>query len=279
MFLLRLSKQAAPYAAAGKIYHIPVADIQPNPEQPRKAFRYEQLLELAQSIAENGLINPLTVMFRDGKPILIAGERRLRAVKLLGMTEVPCIERKAEGEEGALLALIENLQRVDMNCFEEAEGIHRLIEVYGLTQEEAALRLGCSQPTVANKLRLLKLPVRQREFMKTAGLTERHARALLRVEEEEKRERLLSRVIAENMTVARTEQLVEAVLHPPVKPRRPVLLVKDVRLFVNTVEHAIQTMRHAGVPADWEKKETPQYVEYTVRIPCVPSVAEKKKRG
>ncbi len=274
---MRLLNRAVPYATAGKIFQVPIEDILPNPEQPRKAFRYEQLLELAQSIAENGIINPLTVMFRDGKPILIAGERRLRAAKLLGMTEVPCIERKAEGEQGALLALIENLQRVDMNCFEEAEGIRRLIEVYGLTQEEAATRIGCSQPTVANKLRLLKLPLHQREFMKTAGLTERHARALLRVEDEEKRDRIIRRVIAENMTVARTEQLVEAVLHPPQKPRRPVMIVKDVRLFVNTVEHAVETMRRAGVPADWEKKETPQYIEYTVRIPCVPKGKNEKR--
>lgn len=265
---MRILRRDVPYAAGGQVYAIPVGDIRPNPEQPRKAFSYQQLLELAQSIAENGLINPLTVCFRDGHPVLVAGERRLRAVKLLGMETVPCLVRPAEGENGALLALIENLQRVDMNCFEEAEGIRRLMEVYGLTQEETARRLGYSQPTVANKLRLLRLTEPQRERMKAAGLTERHARALLRVEPDEQRDGLLDRVIRERMTVARTEQLVARVLAaqtPP--PRRPVMLVKDIRLFANTVEHAVDALRQAGLPASCHKSETDRFVEYTVRIP------------
>ena len=264
---MRLLHRGVPYAAAGKIYTIPVTDILPNPEQPRKAFSYQQLLELAQSIAENGLINPLTVTFQNGRPVLIAGERRLRAAKLLGMTEVPCVEREAEGENGALLALIENLQRVDMNCFEEAEGILRLIQVYGLTQEEAARRLGCSQPTVANKLRLLKLSEQQRDMMKVAGLSERHARALLRVENEEKRQELLERAIREQLTVARTEQLVERLLGSKPTTKRNSPAIKDVRLFLNTVEHAVQTLRRSGMDAACKKRETPHYIEYTVRIP------------
>lgn len=264
---MRLLQRGVPYAAAGKVYTIPVTDILPNPEQPRKAFSYQQLLELAQSIAENGLINPLTVTFKGGHPILIAGERRLRAAKLLGMTEVPCVEREAEGENGALLALIENLQRVDMNCFEEAEGISRLIQVYGLTQDEAARRLGCSQPTVANKLRLLKLSEQQRDMMKVAGLSERHARALLRVDDEANRQALLERVIREQLTVARTEQLVERVLGNKRRANRSAPVVKDVRLFLNTVEHAVETLRRSGMNAACQKHETDEYVEYTVRIP------------
>ena len=132
------------YVSNGTIWMIPTADIQPNPDQPRRDFSYEKLLELAQSIGENGLLHPLTVTFRDGVPILIAGERRLRAAKIAGMREIPCVEREADGVQQALLALIENLQRQDMNCFETAEGIRRLIEVYGLTQEEAAERCGVS---------------------------------------------------------------------------------------------------------------------------------------
>lgn len=139
---------------------IPTAEIQPNPEQPRRDFSYEKLLELAQSIGENGLLHPVTVTFRDGVPVLVAGERRLRAAKIAGIREIPCIELEAEGVQRALLTLVENLQRQDMNCFETAEGMHRLIDTYGLTQEEAANRLGCSQPTIANKLRLLRLPPR-----------------------------------------------------------------------------------------------------------------------
>ena len=135
----------AKYKTSGRILLIPTGDIQPNPDQPRKEFSYEKLLELAQSINENGLIHPLTIRFQQDKPVLVAGERRLRAAKIAGIREIPCIAVEGEGDRSALLALIENLQREDMNCFEEAEGIRRLIAVYGLTQEEAANRLGCSQ--------------------------------------------------------------------------------------------------------------------------------------
>lgn len=255
------------YACSGRIWMIPTADILPNPEQPRREFRMESLLELAQSIGENGLIHPLTVAMRDGAPVLIAGERRLRAAKMAGLPELPCIVTQAEGPQAALLTLIENLQREDMNCFEEAAGIQRLIGVYGLTQEDAAQRLGCSQPTIANKLRLLKLPEDARQKMIAAGLTERHARALLRIDDEPSRGELLDRVIADRLTVAQTERLVEDLLAGRVKRRKPTPLVRDVRLFLNTVSHAVETMRRSGIEARAEKSETDEYIEYVVRIP------------
>lgn len=167
--------RAKTYKTGGQVLMIPVEEIRPNPDQPRREFDQGKLLELAQSIGENGIIHPLTVMMWSGQPVLIAGERRLRAAKIAGIRTVPCLVTEVQRTEAALLALVENLQREDMNCFEEAEGIHRLIGLYGLTQEEAAFRLGCSQPAVANKLRLLRLQPEERRQIIAAGLTERHA--------------------------------------------------------------------------------------------------------
>ena len=246
---------------------IPTAEIQPNPEQPRRDFSYEKLLELAQSIGENGLLHPVTVTFRDGVPVLVAGERRLRAAKIAGIREIPCIELEAEGVQRALLTLVENLQRQDMNCFETAEGMHRLIDTYGLTQEEAANRLGCSQPTIANKLRLLRLPPEERSAIIGAGLTERHARALLRIEDEELRRVALGRIIEGRLTAAQSDKLVDDFLKGKIKRKRPLPVVRDVRLFFNTVNHAVETMRRSGIEARSEKNETEDYIEYVVRIP------------
>ena len=165
------------------------------------------------------------------------------------------------------MALVENLQREDMNVFEQAEGIQRLIQVYGLTQEEASNRLGCAQSTVANKLRLLRLSSEQRARITEAGLSERHARALLRLEDEEQRNLALTNMIAAKMTVAQADRLVEQLLSGKVRRRRPTPLVRDVRLFLNTVSHAVDTMRRSGIPAKAEKSETEEYIEYVVRIP------------
>lgn len=246
---------------------IPAGDIQPNPEQPRREFSYEKLLELAQSIGENGLLQPLTITFQQGIPVLIAGERRLRAAKIAGLREIPCIELEAEGVQRTLLALIENLQREDMNCFETAEGIQRLIDTYGMTQEEAANRLGCSQPTVANKLRLLRFPEEERRAILEAGLSERHARALLRIEEAGMRQTALHRIVEEKLTVAQTDRLVADILQGRIKRRKPFPVVRDVRLFFNTVNHAVETMRRSGIEACSERSETEEYYEYVVRIP------------
>ena len=263
------------YKASGRILMIPTGDIQPNPDQPRRDFSYEKLLELAQSIGENGLLQPLTIRFEQDKPILVAGERRLRAAKIAGIRELPCIEVEGEGPRSALLALIENLQREDMNCFEEAEGIRRLITVYGLTQEEAANRLGCSQPTVANRLRLLRLEPAERRAVLDAGLTERHARALLRLEDPDIRSAALKRMAEERMNAAQSDRLVEEILRRGTgereeegkKVKRPLPLVRDIRLFLNTVNNAVDTMRRSGIEASAEKTETEEFIEYVVRIP------------
>ena len=266
---MQILKRKERYKAGGKILMIPTGEILQNPDQPRREFSYEKLIELAQSIGENGMLHPITVTFNEDKPVLIAGERRLRAAKIAGLREVPCLVVEADGPRAALLALIENLQREDMNCFEEAKGIKKLIEVYGLTQEEAAHQLGCAQSTVANRLRILRLTEEERGIIISEGLTERHARALLRLEGEQRKAALM-RIVRRGLNVEQSERLIEEMLEeakPKEKRRRPTPLVRDVRLFLNTVNNAIDTMRRSGIEASAEKIETEEYIEYLVRIP------------
>lgn len=256
------------YKVSGEIMEIPIADILPNPQQPRKRFDRVKLIELAESIAEHGILQPLIVNLKDGRPILIAGERRLRAAKMAGLRTVPCVRAEAEGMRQALVALVENLQREDMNCFETADGIYHLIHTYGLTQEEAALRLGYSQSAVANKLRLLRLAPEERRLVTDGGLTERHARALLRLEKPEERRYALSEMLKKSLTVAQSEALIERMLAGKVaRHRREIPLIRDVRVFFNTVEHAVETMRKGGILAESQKREKDGYIEYVVRIP------------
>ncbi len=252
---------------AGAVVKFPVDAIRPNPAQPRRYFAYDKLLTLAQSIGENGLLQPLTVTMQSGVPTLVAGERRLRACKLAGLKTVPCIVVKQTDEQSAVLALVENLQREDLHYFEQAEGIRRLIDDYHLTQEQAATRLGFTQPTIANKLRLLAFTPAERDKLLAAGASERHARALLGLEDTA-RAALLVRMTAENWTVARTEREVAQFKATEKAPRRKVMpLVKDVRLFFNTVDRAVDTMRRSGVAVDAEKREGDGYIEWVVRIP------------
>ncbi len=256
-----------PYKSHGKVWLIPTADIRPNPSQPRREFPLAGLVDLAQSISENGILQPLTVSMESGVPVLVAGERRLRAARIAGLREVPCIQVEAEDRRRQALTLIENLQREDMNCFEVAEGIRHLIDSHELTQCEAAHQLGMSQSAVANKLRLLRLPEEERAEILAAGLTERHARALLRLENGEQRRLVLSRVIGGKLTVAATERLVEDLLAGAVRRRPARPLVRDVRVFFNTVNHALDIMRRGGIPAEGHRRDGEDYIEYVVRIP------------
>ncbi|MBQ8683794.1 MAG: ParB/RepB/Spo0J family partition protein [Clostridia bacterium] len=250
---------------------IPTGDIKPNPSQPRREFPLDKLVELAQSISENGILQPLTVSMETGEPVLIAGERRLRAARIAGLREVPCVEVAVEACRRHVLTLVENLQREDMNCFEVAEGIRQLMADHELTQCEAARQLGFSQSAVANKLRLLRLSEEERARLLAAGLGERHARALLRLENREQRRLALDRIIEGGLTVAQTERLVEEVLAgQPMgrtrrKPAKP--LVRDVRVFFNTVNHALDIMRRGGIAAESHRRDEEDYIEYVVRIP------------
>ena len=264
---MKKRQKSGQYPAQGAVLLIPTADIRPNPTQPRRDFPLDSLMELAQSISENGILQPLTVSLEEGVPTLVAGERRLRAAKIAGVREVPCVEVRAEARQRQVLTLIENLQREDMNCFETAEGIRHLIESYELTQCEAAHQLGMSQSAVANKLRLLRLPEEERAALIGAGCGERHARALLRLADRTRRLAVLERVVAEKLTVAQTERLVEDQLAGRVRRRPAKPLIRDVRVFFNTVNHAIDVMRRGGIPAESTQRDEGDYIEYVVRIP------------
>ena len=263
------------YATRGQVWMIPTGDILPNPHQPRKEFALDKLVELAQSISENGVLQPLTVSMETGRPGLVAGERRLRAARIAGLREVPCVEVEADEQQKRVLALVENLQREDMNCFETAEGIRELMDTYELTQCEVAQQLGYSQSAVANKLRLLRLPSEERQQLLAAGLSERHARALLRLDVSEMRRHALGRMIKEKLTVAQSERLVEDLLAGRVrrKPAKP--LVRDVRVFFNTVNHALEIMRRGGIAAESQRRDEDEYIEYIVRIPRAAANANK----
>ena len=243
--------------------------ILPNPSQPRKVFQEEELEGLAQSIAENGLLQPVTVRRENGTYYLIAGERRLRACKLAGLKEIPALVADCEPEDSAVLALLENLQRKDLQMFEQANAIVNLLREWQITQEEAAKRLGMSQSYLANKIRLLKLSPEEQEEIVKHHLSERHARALLRVDDMTLRQKLLATVIERGLNVAQTEELAAAALQPknPAGKRKRTFIAKDIRLFINTIDHAVDAMKTAGIPAQTEKKETEEYIECTVRIP------------
>ena len=256
-----------------KVLMISTIQIRPNRTQPRRNFDEEEMKSLSRSIAENGILQPLVVRRINSTEFeLIAGERRLRAAIMAGMNRVPCVVHKCSDKDSALLALIENLQRANLSMFEEARGIARLIRKFGLTQEQAAIKLGKKQSTIANKLRLLRLSFEEQEWILSSGLSERHARALLRISDENLRREVLSRIITENMSVGESEALVTDVLmkKPPAeedkKPERKIV-VKDVRIFVNTINKAVDTMRLSGINAISRRSETDDYIEYTVKIP------------
>lgn len=253
-----------------RVQYIPLGRIRPNPQQPRHSFDEEGLAELAASIRSCGILQPLTVRRAGEGYELVAGERRLRAARIAGLREVPCLVAQVGEEDSALLALMENLQRRDLDCWEEAQAIARLISRYGLSQEEAARRLGRAQPTVANKLRLLRLPEDVRALLRENGLTERHARALLRLQDPEVQRRAAGDMVRRGMNVAQAEAYVEKLLQSAqvTPPRgRSTYIIKDVRLFLNSVDRGLHLMRQAGVDAGWNRQDTDREILLTIRIP------------
>lgn len=253
-----------------RVQYVPLGRIRPNPQQPRRSFDEEGLAELAASIRSCGILQPLTVRRAGEGYELVAGERRLRAARIAGLREVPCLVAQVGEEDSALLALMENLQRRDLDCWEEAQAIARLISRYGLSQEEAARRLGRAQPTVANKLRLLRLPEDVRALLRENGLTERHARALLRLQDPEVQRRAAGDMARRGMNVAQAEAYVEKLLQSDqvTPPRgRSTYIIKDVRLFLNSVDRGLHLMRQAGVDAGWNRQDTDREILLTIRIP------------
>ena len=253
---------------------IRVSDIVRNPNQPRKYFDPEAIAQLAESIRQYGVLNPLTVRRAPGGGYeLVAGERRLRAARVAGLTDVPCLVIAADNEDSSAIALVENLQRRDLDFFEEAEGFRRLIDQYGLTQEEAARKVGKTQSAVANKLRLLRLSEQNMELIRSAGLTERHARCLLRLEQEADRINATNYIIEHDLNVNRAEQYIDALLlekqSPPASggERKVVRLIKDVRFFLNTLNRAVGVMVDAGIGATVDQTEEDDCLTLTIQIP------------
>ena len=254
----------------GKIVDIPIDFVKPNPNQPRRHFDFQELTSLAKSISQDGIIQPLTVRRVEKYFELISGERRLRAGKIAGLKTVPCIIVDISDKRSAILALIENIQRADLNFFEEAEAIAMLIQEFNITQEETAMRLGMAQPTIANKLRLLKIPPHERAMIFNNKLTERHARALLKINDETKRREVLNYIIENNLTVDSTEKYIKSFeekekIEESYKKRSPIL--KDIKLFFNTVDKAVKVMQLAGVNAEVKKQKHDGLIEYTILIP------------
>ena len=255
---------------SARVQYIPVQQIRPNPRQPRRYFDPDGLRELADSIRAYGILQPLTVRRLGREYELVAGERLLRAARMAGLREVPCLIARVGEEDSAMLALIENLQRRDLDCWEEAEAIAGLIRQYGLSQEAAAEKIGKSQSGVANKLRLLRLSEGVRQLIRDNGLTERHARALLRLSDEEAQRRAVAAIVKGGWNVAKTEAYIEEQLRegrttPP--RRRPTYVIKDVRLFLNSVDRGVRMMRQAGVGAAWEREDADGCLVLTIRIP------------
>ena len=248
---------------------LPQSLIKPNPNQPRTHFDYDDLEGLAQSIRANGIIQPLTVRrTENGEYELISGERRLRAARMIGMTKVPAIIADVDEEQSTLLSVLENLQRQDLSFFEEALALDKLLTVYGMSQEEIGRKLGKAQPTLSNKLRLLKLNEQLRYEITKAGLSERHARALLKLETDEMRERALSIMIDRRLNVEESERLIFQMNKRQQEPKGTVKKsFRDIRIFINTLNHAVDSIRKAGIDADSLKSETDEYIEYVVRIP------------
>jgi len=252
---------------SGKVIFLPVEAISPNPEQPRRHFDPEQLEELAASIREMGLLQPLSVRRRDGNWELVAGERRLRACKLAGLTQVPCLSIAVDDRSSSLLALVENLQRKDLDFWEEALALRRLVDEWGLSQEECAKRIGKSQSAVANKLRLLKLPQEVLELLREHHCSERHARALLPLEDPELQRKAAGQVVKMGLTVAQTEAFVTKLLTDRPKKKKPTFILKDVRLFLNTISRSMDLIRSAGVDAKCQREDLEGEICLTIRIP------------
>lgn len=260
----------------GGIVYLRTDELTPNPVQPRKRFDDESLEELSGSIKSYGILNPLTVRLRCGKYELVAGERRLRAAKLAGLEEVPCILIDVNMEDASLIALVENLQRRDLDFIEEALGISQLIRMFGMSQEEAARRIGKSQSAVANKLRLLKLPSDVLESLRQNGLTERHGRALLRLPNAVAQRAALEYIVDNGLTVAATDAYIDALLSAPEeaeqkdeeKPeKRRTFVLKDVRVFLNTLSRSIDLMKQGGIDAGIQREETDDSLILTISIP------------
>lgn len=262
------------------IFMLSPKEITPNPSQPRRFFTDDAILRLADSIRLHGIIQPLAVRRPENGTgyELVAGERRLRAAKRLGLSRVPCVLVDADSEESAHMAIVENIQRENLNMFEQAQAIYTLMQVHCLTQEKIAEQLSCSQSYVANKLRLLKIPEEDKAEILASSLTERHARALLRIKDPDRRRSAMHTVIRRNMNVAAAEEYIDGLLeaekngegnftHSAEKERTSRIFVRDVRILYNTIERAVETVRLSGIEVETQRMERADDTRIVITVP------------
>jgi len=251
------------YMETGRVVFLPAKAITPNPAQPRKLFREESLGELTESIRQHGILQPLSVRRVENGYELIAGERRLRAGIRAGLTEVPCIVMRMTDQESAMTALVENLQRQDLDFIEEARGIDSLIRQFAMSQEQVARLLGKSQSAIANKLRLLKHSPQVLEALRQAELTERHARALLKLSTEYQKMQAIATISRQNMSVARTEQYIEGLLTQQDGDRKKA----NIGAFLSYLSQTLARIQLSGISAVSERRETEDEIVLTITIP------------
>ena len=251
------------YMETGRVVFLPAKSIRPNPAQPRKIFQEEALDELADSIRQHGILQPLSVRRQGIGYELISGERRLRAAQLAGVTDVPCIIMNMDARESGFAALVENLQRQDLDFIEEAQGIRQLLQEHAMSQEQTARLLGKSQSAVANKLRLLRHSDAVLSALRETGLTERHARALLKLRSEEETLAAIARIVKEGMSVARTEKYIDSLLAEK-EEKKP---KANVGAFLNSLTQSLQKIQLSGIAAVSERRETESQIVLTITIP------------
>ena len=251
-----------------RVVEIPVALISPNPSQPRVIFDDYELSQLAVSIRQNGMLQPVTVRRLENSGYeIISGERRVRAAKLINMEHIPCIVIDTDSENSAILAILENIQRSDLNYIEEALAIKSLIDHFGITQEDCAARLGIAQSTVANKLRLLRLTDEEKALALRFRLNERQARVLLKLPPE-KRLSAIEKIGSLQLNTSQTDKLISEMLgEKPAERKKTVWVFKQVGLYINTFNKTIESMKNAGIDCEATRNKTDEFVEYIVKIP------------
>ena len=255
------STHSANFARGAEILHLPLGIVNTNPYQPRRIFEREGLEELAASIQAYGVLQPISVRHINGAGYeLVAGERRLRACKMAGLSTIPAIVVDITDYDSAVLAMIENLQRQDLHFFEEAQGLANLMSDYGFTQEALASRVGKNQSTIANKIRIMRLSKPIQKLIVEHDLTERHARALLKLNTEEAQLEVLTKVIKQGLTVRKTEALIEATLSPtgqPVSSPTPFkAYIRDIRILTNSIKENLDMVRQSGIDTHFDMEQT-----------------------